>query len=46
MNSTRLILLTALLAAPATAMAQTANPITAASKAQFDAVSGFVGTRR
>ncbi len=42
MNITRLILLTALLVTPATAMAQTANPITAASKAQFDAVSGFV----
>ena len=42
MNITRSILLTALLFAPATVMAQTANPITAASKAQFDAVSGFV----
>ena len=42
MNITRLILLTTLLATPVTAMAQTANPITAGAKAQFDAVSGFL----
>lgn len=42
MTITRFVLLTALIATPATALAQSANPITAGAKAQFDAVSGFV----
>lgn len=42
MNITRFVLITALVATPAAAMAQSANPITANAKAQFDAVSGFL----
>jgi uncharacterized damage-inducible protein DinB len=44
MKITRLVVMTMLIGATATATAtaQTANPITAGAKAQFDAVSGFV----
>ena len=42
MNVTRLVLITVLMTTPSAAMAQSTNPITAAAKAQFDAVSGFL----